>query len=301
MLRNFLKLTGLVVFAVQSHAALAALTVVGSNTLEPFLKQWARIYQSHPGAGEVNISSPGTSVAPKALIQGGADLAAMNREMTSDETEAFTRAHGYYPTGFAVAIQAVALYVHPENPLKGLDFQQVDAIFSSSHGCGWNETVANWGQLGLTGSWEKQPVVLLGRDRKSAVRDFFNKAVLCRDDFRPEISALSHEELLAKVAQNKYALGYSRYQPNSGLKVLALKKGPGDFVPLTPANLYNKSYRLQHFLYLYVDKPAGKPVPREVMEFLRLGLSKDGQAAVAEAGYVPLSDDLVLRQLNKLK
>lgn len=296
MLRKFLTLTSMLGLVAMAPAAIAGITTVGSSSLEPFLKQWAA-----KAGGEVEISSPGTSSAPKALISGKADLAAMNREMTNDENEAFIRVHGYQPTGIAVAIEAVALYAHPDNPIKGLEYKQLDGIFSSSHGCGWNESIAKWGQLGLSAPWDQQPIVPLGLDKKSAVRDFFNKSVICRDDFKPEIEELSHDQLLAKVAQNKNALGYSRYQPDSKLKMVPLKKGEGDYVALTPANLYNKSYRLQHFLYLYVDKPHGKPVPAAVMDFLKAGLSKDGQAAVADAGYVPLSDELIRRQLNKLK
>lgn len=301
MLRKLLTLVSFLGSVAVAPSAVAGMTIVGSSTLEPFLKQWAQLYQAKNPAAEVNISSPGTSVAPKALSQDKADLAAMNREMTHDESEAFVRAHGYYPTGIAVAIEAVALYAHPENPLKGLDFKQLDGIFSGSHGCGWNETIINWGQLGLPAPWDKQTIMLLGHNKKSAVRDFFNKSVLCRDDFKPDIEELSHEQLLDKVAQNKNALGYGRYQPDSKLKMLPLKKGAGDFVELTPANIYNKSYRLQHYLFLYINKPNGKATSPAVMEFLRIGLSREGQAAVAEAGYVPLSTELIQRQLSKLK
>lgn len=300
MLRNLQVLVSLVAGIVMAQPALAGVSSIGSSALEPFLKQWAQLYHAKTG-GEADISSPGTSSAPKALISGKAELAAMNREMTNDESEAFIRVHGYYPTGVAVAIEAVALYVNPVNPLKGLDYKQLDGIFSSSHGCGWNESITTWGQLGLPAPWDKQSIVLLGHDKKSAVRDFFNKSVLCRDDFKTDVEELSHEQLLAKVAQDKNALGYGRYQPDSKLKILPLKKGAGDFVALSPANLYNKSYRLQHFLYIYVNKPNGKSLSPAVMDFLKVGLSKEGQAAVADAGYVPLSDELIQRQLSKLK
>ncbi|MBZ0105830.1 MAG: phosphate ABC transporter substrate-binding protein [Sulfuricella denitrificans] len=301
MLRKLLTLTVLLGSTALAPFSMADVTIVGSSTLEPFLKQWAQSYQAKVPSAEISISSPGTSVAPKALISGKADLAAMNREMTNDESEAFIRAHGHYPTGIAVAIEAVALYVNPDNPVKGLDFKQVDAIYSAGHGCGWSEDIRNWAQLGLPAPWDKQVIVLLGHDKKSAVRDFFNKSVLCRDDFASDVEELKHEQILAKVAETKNAIGYGRYQPDTKLKIVPLKKGAGEYVALTPANVYNKSYKLQHFMYLYVNKSTGKPVSAAVADFLKAGLSKEGQAAVAEAGYLPLSDDLVQRQLNKLK
>lgn len=301
MLRKLLALTVLLGSSAVAPHSMAGITIVGSSTLEPFLKQWAQAYQARVPDAEISVSSPGTSVAPKALISGKADLAAMNREMTNDESEAFIRTHGHYPIGIAVAIEVVALYVHPDNPVKGLDFKQVDAIFSASHGCGAPEDIRQWGQLGLPAPWDKQAIKLLGHDKKSAVRDFFNKTVLCRDDFVGEIEELGHEQILAKVGQTKNALAYSRYQPDTKLKLVPLKKGSGDYVELTLANIHNKSYRLQHFMYLYVNKSSGKPVPAAIADFLKTGLSQNGQAAVAAAGYIPLPDELIQRQLNKLK
>ena len=302
MLRKLLTLSVILGSFIVAQSVTAGVTIVGSSTLVPFLKQWAQDYQAKNPSAEINISTPGTSVAPKALISGKADLAAMNREMTHDESEAFIRAHGHYPTGIAVAIEAVALYVHPDNPIKGLDVTQVDAIFSAGHGCvGGSESIKQWGQLGLPAPWDKQAIVLLGHNKKSAVRDFFNKSVLCRDDFASDIGELTHEQILEKISQTKYALAYSNYQANTKLKIVPLKKGPGDFVALTPANIYNKTYRFQHFLFLYVNKPNDKAVSSAVADFLKAGLSREGQSAVTAAGYLPLSDELIQRQLNKLK
>ena len=278
----------------------AEITITGSSTLESFLKQWAALVQSKSPATHINISSPGTSVAPKAMVQDRTDLAAMNREMTNDESEAFIRTHGYYPTAIAVAIEAVAVYVHPSNPLPGLDIIQLDAIYSKHHGCGWRETVDTWGKLGVDSTWKSKPINLLGHNKKSAVRDFFNKTVICRDDFKDDIPELSHDQLLAKVSEDPYALGYGAYQPDSKLKIVPIKKGGSKFVPLTLENVYNRSYRLQHYLYLYVNKPKDKAINPAVLDFLKTGLSPQGQVFVKDAGYIPLSDELVQRQLSKL-
>lgn len=295
-----LRFTLLASLTLAVGVARAEITIIGSGALEPFLKQWVQLSKSKTGT-DVSISTPGTSVAPKSLVQGKADIGAMNREMTNDEAEAFIRAYGHYPTAIVVAIEAVAIYAHPDNPVSGLDIAQLDAIYSSSHGCGWNEEIKTWGQLGAAGPWEKQPIVLLGHDKKSAVRDFFSKTVICRDDFKAGIEELSHEALLAKVAQNKYALGYGRFQEDSKLKIIPLKKGDGSFVPLTTENINNRSYRLQHNLYLYINKPKNKPVNPAVLEFLKVGLSPMGQVAVKDAGYLSLSPELIQRQLNKLR
>jgi len=79
-----------------------------------------------------------------------------------------------------------------------------------------------------------------------------------------------------------------------------IKKGEGSYVPLTLQNIYNRSYRLQHYLYLYVNKPKDKPISPAVLEFLKTGLAQQGQAFVTDAGYIPLSEELIQRQLGKL-
>ena len=117
MLRKLLQMISLIFAVTASSSTMAGVVSIGSSALEPFLKQWAAKVNG------AEISSPGTSSAPKALISGKANVAAMNREMTNDESEAFIRSHGYHPTGIAVAIEAVAVYVHPSNPVKGVGCQ----------------------------------------------------------------------------------------------------------------------------------------------------------------------------------
>lgn len=279
----------------------ATIKVVGSNTLEPFLRVWAELAKQAGQDAEVAISTPGTSVAPQALSADKADLAAMNREMTNEELEAFLRSHGYYPTAIAVAIEAVAIYANPANPVSAISYSQLDALYSRNHGCGAWEPVRTWGQLGAGGAWKNTPIEPLNYGIKSAVRDYLNREVMCRDDFKKDVPELSQTAVLEKLASDKSALGYGRYIPNSGLKVLAIRKGKEQAVPLTVENIYTRKYRLQHYLYLYVNKPQDKPVPPAILDFLRIGLSKAGQQAVQNAGYIPLSSELVQRQTNKLK
>lgn len=280
------------------YAGAASINVVGSNTLEPFMKQWAAALA---GKVDVNISSPGTSVGPKALVQGRADIAAMNREMSNDETETFMRQFGYYPTGILVAIEPVAIYANPANPLPGLDYTQLDAIFAADHGCNWQDRISKWGQLGLEGEWKNSTITLYGHNTKSPVRDFVSKALLCRDNVKDDMKEMRHDEMMAALASNKFGLGFSRYDPTSKLKVLPIKKGGNTYTPLTVENVQNRSYRLQHYLYLYVNKPKNGSINSAVLEFLKNGLSANGQAAVSAAGYVPLPADLIQRQLSKIQ
>ncbi len=81
----------------------------------------------------IQIEGKGSSTAPPALIEGTAQLGPMSREMKASEIDAFEKKYGYKPTAIKVAIDALAVFAHKDNPIKGLTLQQVDSIFSSTN------------------------------------------------------------------------------------------------------------------------------------------------------------------------
>lgn len=285
----------------QSVQAANEIKIVGSRTLEPFLQAWVEAYKKKAPAVEVTIATPGTSVAPKALLEGRAHLGAMNREMTHEETENFVRVHGFYPTFVAVAIEAVGVYAHPENPIQGLTFPQLESVYAANRGCGTADRAVSWGALGIGGPWKDQRITMYGQDDKSPIADFVKRSVLCRGDFAENVVATTHENIVTEVAKNKYALAYSNFPAKGGMKAIALKKGQGNFVAPTVQTIRDGSYKLQHFMYLYFTRPQGKGLDPKLAEFIRTGLSREGQAQVESAGYISLSDDLIKRQLSKLQ
>ena len=285
----------------QGVQAANEIKIVGSRTLEPFLQAWADAYKKKAPTVAVTIATPGTSVAPKALLAGRADLGAMNREMTHEETENFVRVHGYYPSFVTVAIEAVGVYTHPENPIQGLTFLQLESIYAADRGCGTPDRAESWGVLGVSGAWKDQRIVALGQDDKSPVADFVKRSVLCRGAFAKNIVATTHQNIVNEVSRNKFALAYSNFPTEGPLKAIALKKGMGNFVAPSVQSVRDGSYKLRHFMYLYFTRPQGKGLDPRLTEFIKTGLSPEGQAHVEKAGYISLSDELIKRQLNKLR
>ena len=151
------------------HAA--EIRIVGSKALEPILVKWA---ESVPDIA-VKISTPGTSVAPKALMQGKADIAAMNREMVYEETEKFVRVAGYYPAFVVIAIEAIGIYTHPENPITGVSYADIQKIFSATGGCLKDSHATTWSELKVGGAWASQPIAAWGQDAKSPASDFIKR------------------------------------------------------------------------------------------------------------------------------
>lgn len=276
----------------------ADIRIVGSKALEPILSKWAASVSPDI---KVQIATPGTSVAPKALIQGKADIAAMNREMVYEETENFIRVAGYYPSFVVIAIEAIGIYTHPANPLNGASYADIQRIFSASGGCLKESHATTWGMLGVAGEWANQKIVGLSQDAKSPAADFIKRTVQCRDEFHPSLDIADPAAIVEAISNNKYAVSFLNYTPGLPLKALALKRSDGELVQLNAANVQNRSYPLQHYLYLYFKKNDKKTVDANLARFLKVGLSREGQAQVALAGYVPLSDDMIKRQLAKLK
>lgn len=277
------------------HAA--EIRIVGSKSLEPILAKWA---ESVPDIA-VKISTPGTSVAPKALMQGKADIAAMNREMVYEETENFVRVAGYYPAFVVIAIEAIGIYTHRENPMTGASYADIQKIFSAKGGCLKDSHATTWADLQVGGAWSNQPIAAWGQDAKSPAADFIKRTVLCRDEFHPSVNIGDQAVIVDALKQHKYAISYLNFALDLPLKALALKRNDGDFVPLSVATIQNRTYTLQHYLYLYFNKNDKKSVEPNIARFLKVGMSRDGQAAVERAGYVSLPDDLIKRQLTKLK
>ena len=105
------------------------LSSVGSDTLANLMTLWAEAFKRfYPGVN-IQVQAAGSSTAPPALTEGTANLGPMSRKMKANEIQAFENRHGYKPTAIPVAIDALAVYVHKDNPLASLSIPQVDALF----------------------------------------------------------------------------------------------------------------------------------------------------------------------------
>src|SRR5210317_2041968 len=136
------------------------LSSVGSDTLANLMTLWAEEFKRFYPNVNIQVQAAGSSTAPPALTERTSNFGPMSREMKDNEIEAFESRYGYKPTAVPVAIDALAVFVHKDNPIEGLSIQQVDAIFSSNQRCGYANDVTNWGQLGMTGPWQQRGIQL---------------------------------------------------------------------------------------------------------------------------------------------
>lgn len=280
------------------------LSSVGSDTLANLMTLWAESFKKVYPNVNVQIQAAGSSTAPPGLTENTSNLGPMSRLMKDKEIESFEKKFGYKPTPVAVAIDALAVFVHKDNPIKGLTIPQIDSIFSSTRTCGESQLADVWGDLGLTGSWANREIQLYGRNSVSGTYGYFKDKALCKGDFRNSVNEQpGSASVVQSVSSSVNGIGYSGigYTTSSVVAVPLAREEGKPFVQANSENAINGSYPLARFLYVYVNKVPGEPLPPLTSEFLKLVLSKQGQEVVVKDGYIPMPAAVAQRELEKLQ
>jgi phosphate transport system substrate-binding protein len=274
------------------------LSSVGSDTLANLMTLWAEDFKRNYPNVNIQIQAAGSSTAPPALTEGTSNLGPMSRKMKDKELGAFEAKFGYKPTAIPVAIDALAVYVHKDNPLEGLTIAQVDAIFSSTRKCGNAADLTSWGDVGLEGAWSKRDIQLFGRNSVSGTYGYFKSKALCKGDFKNSVNEQpGSASVVQSVSTSINGIGYSGIgYKTSSVRALPLSKKAGQpFVAATGENSITGEYPLARYLYVYVNKAPNKPLSPLEAEFVKQVLSKQGQEVVVKDGYIPLPAKVVER------
>jgi phosphate transport system substrate-binding protein len=279
------------------------LSSVGSDTLANLMTLWAEEFNREYPNVNIQIQAAGSSTAPPALTEGTSNIGPMSREMKDDELEAFEDKFGYKPTAVPVAIDALAVMVNKDNPVKGLTIPQVDAIFSSTRKCGYDKDIETWGDAGVA-AWGSKSIQLYGRNSVSGTYGYFKEHALCKGDFKSNVNEQpGSASVVQSVTSSKNGIGYSGMgYSTSGIRMVPLAKKAGQpFVDATPENAIKGAYPLTRYLYIYVNKKPNQPLAPLENEFMKMVLSKTGQQVVIKDGYIPLPANVVEKVLTTLK
>lgn len=280
-----------------------SLSTVGSDTLANLMTLWAETFNNFYPNVNVQLQAAGSSSAPPALTVGAANLGAMSRNMKDDEIENFENNYGYKPTAFPVAVDALAVMVNKDNPIKGLSMGQVDAIFSETLKCGASKEIETWGDVGLS-VWAAKKIQLYGRNSVSGTYGYFKEHALCKGDFKSNVNEQpGSASVVQSVTTSVNGIGYSGLgYSTSGVRILPLaQKDSTDYVEPTAENALKGTYPLTRYLFVYVNKKPNQALPPLEREFLKMVLSKEGQEIVIKGGYIPLPADVAEKYLNELK
>ena len=280
------------------------LSSVGSDSLNNVMTLWAETFNKHYPNAKVQIEGKGSSTAPPALIAGTAQLGPMSRAMKGTEIDQFEKKYVYKPTQIRTSVDALAIFVNNDNPLKCLSVSQADAIFSKSRRQGAKDEIKTWGQLGLTGEWASKPISLYGRNSASGTYGFFKEHILKNGDYRDEVKEQPGSAAVVQgITVDRGAVGYSGIgYATAGVRAVPLsEKDGGKCIEAEADNAYNGTYALARFLYVYINKAPGKALDPLTREFVKVILSKDGQEAVVKDGYFPIPASIAKEELSKVQ
>jgi phosphate transport system substrate-binding protein len=278
-----------------------SLKSIGSDTLNNLMTLWAEGFKSMYPNVKIEIEGKGSSTAPPALIAGTAQFGPMSRPMKKAEIDEFEKKFGYKPSAIRGAVDALAVFVHKDNPIKCMTVQQVDAVFSKTRKGGLNKDAATWGDLGLTGEWASKPISLYGRNSASGTYGYFKEVALFNGDYKDSVKEQPGSSTVVQgVASDKFAIGYSGIgYKTADVRVvpLAAKEGAKCFDG-NAENAYSGDYPLSRFLYIYVNANPNQKLDPARGEFIKYVYSKQGQTAVVKDGYFPVPQAIAEQDLK---
>lgn len=252
----------------------------GSDTLVNLALAWAEAYHDIDPSLSIAVTGGGSGTGIAALINGTVDIANASRAI-SDEERASAQANGIDPVEFAVAIDALAVIVHPDNPVSELTIDQLADMFTGR--------ITNWRDVGGNDA----PIILLSRETNSGTHVYFLEEVVRKGDsenediFAPQTLLMpSSVGITSEIGRNPNAIGYDGLgYVTEHEKVIAIASdGNSPFVLPSVETASDGSYPLSRLLYMYT---AGEPTGA-VRSYLDWILGSEGQAIVAELGFVPL-------------
>jgi phosphate transport system substrate-binding protein len=276
---------------------------VGSDTLNEDMNLWAEAFNARYPDAKIIVEGRGSATAPPALLDGTSQLGPMSRLMTEAESEAFEKKYGYKASSLAVAVDALAVYVNKDNPIPCLTMEQVDRIFSSTRKGSGGKSIDTWGDVGLTGEWATKRISIFGRNDISGTYEFFREIALYDGDYKPEVKQQSgSEEVVRKVASDKFAIGYSGIgYKTDGVRAVPLAVFSSRECYDTSAEAtYAGKYPIARYLYIYFNKKPKDQIDRLRGEFIKYILSKDGQTVVEKSGFYPITNQTRESELKRL-
>ena len=294
------------------------LNIVGADVMDEITLGWVKLMRKAYPRLSVTMEARASGAGAPGLIEGRAHLAPVGRELLPAEEKAFVDKFGYKPfavrvaTGSAGSLGKTAasiIMVDKANPIRGLSLAQLDAIYSTTNRRG-HKPIRTWGDLGLTGAWANRPIHLYGLRSPNGIESYFKERVMLGGDYRTDIQftkgrGFTHafnvaaEDMAKHPGGLTYAL-LANVTPDVRVVPLSDKDGGPYFMP-TVENVYTHRYPLSRYVYIFVNRPPGKPLEPKVREFLRLVLSRQGQQVVADEGvYIPLTPGVVREERAKL-
>ena len=255
--------------------------VEGSDTMVNLAQAWSEKYQADNSDVTIEVSGGGSGVGISSLIQGLADMANASRKMKDKEKARAESELGVAPIEYVVGQDALAVYVHKDNPLEEITLSQLESIYADGG------TISKWSELDIELPGGSDEIVRVSRQNNSGTYAYFREAVLKDNDFKlGSIDLSGSSDVVSMVENTASAIGYSGMgYATDNVKMLKIKStDDGDAVAPTADNVINGTYPIARPLMIYT---AGEPNDT-LQTYLDWILGENGQGIVSEMGYVPV-------------
>jgi phosphate transport system substrate-binding protein len=238
------------------------ITFAGSTTIQPLADKLGQAFKQHNPGVTLDIAAGGSVVGIQAIHAGTVDLGMASRALTSDEAQGITPRQ--------IAVDVIAIVVHPSNPVKGLTMDQLRSIYMGK--------TTDWSEVG----GQSRPIVAVVREKNSGTRGAFNELVL--DNQEPAApamqTAVTAGDVTAAVAGNPAAIGYVGFgNLESSIRAVAI-----DGTLPSEETAQSGAYRLVRPLFLLAG-PLTQPL---ALTFVDFTLGAEGQHIVKTNGWVPI-------------
>ena len=261
-----------------------AIQNIGSDTMVNLAQAWAEAYAKVDKNVSVEVSGGGSGIGIAALINGTCDIANSSRKLEPEEVEKAKAKHGHDPKEFLVGYDALAIYVHPSNPMNEISVEQLGDIYREGG------KIDNWSQLGvkLKGG---DKITRVSRQNNSGTYHYFREMVVGKkSDMKLGSRDMNgSKDVVSLVERTPSAIGFSGlgYRTDK-VKVLKVSKKTGDKgIEPSIATTWDNTYPIARPMFMYTP---GQPPPH-VDKYISWILTDPGQKIVEESGYVPLKEE----------
>jgi phosphate transport system substrate-binding protein len=259
-----------------------SIRVEGSDTMVNLAQAWAETYHEKVRGVSVQVLGGGSGVGITSLINGTCDMANASRKMKDKELQDAVERHGVEPLEHIVGYDALAVYVHKDNPIDSISIEELAEIY------GEGGNITNWSQIE---GGEDLEITRVSRQNNSGTYAYFSEAVLGKDrDYKlGSIDQSGSKDVVALVSKTPGGIGYSGMgyaTPEVKMLKISMKKGESSVAP-TVENAVSGDYPITRPLHIYtLGEPEG--VTKDYLAWI---MSEEGQEVVGELGYVPVASD----------
>ena len=265
----------LLVVSFSATMGLAQLTTVqSSDSLLSLNQKWADAYKSKHAEARFEVTGGNTAGALTALADRKANIAVIPRAIRFKETQACEAALGKRPSEFKVGVVGAAVFVHSNNPVTVLMYEELENVFKGKF--------RNWKQLG----GKDAPIIVYGVGTNTAAGELFGEEVLNGKGVTNDVQIVAQEALFKTIAENPNAIGFGPFAQANGVRALDIKRTYSS-TPVRPSadDIANRIYPISRFLFSYLSPVADQTAGKAYLDWIR---SDEGQQIAAQAGFYVL-------------